>query len=1800
MDQLDFTPAEACDEKPEDTLLNISILPKLNLALQQNAVPLIHDLEIVNNAQTSLENVELLLQADPPVCSPQTWRIERIAPEHRLQLPERALNLSAQYLSELQEAVNATLSFRLIVAGTEILSKNVQLEVLSKDEWGGVGHIPEIAAAFVRPNDPAVERIIKQAAEVLRKRSKPSAFDGYTSGDRKRVWEVLSSLWMSVCSLGLDYILPPASFEQQGQKVRPPSRVLEAGLGTCLDLCLLFASCIEQCGLNPLLVFIEGHAFPGAWLSDEDFSTAVVDDPLFLRKRIELGEMVLFESTLATQRPAPVFTFSCQTGAAHLDGPKPFILAVDVKRARMQRIKPLDDARAALLADAKPAQIQEPEWEDAPDLPETINLPSPDEMDDLPGGRLEKWKRQLLDLSLRNKLLNFRPGKTAIFLNCPEPAKLEDMLADGEKFKILPDPRVMLENDPRSQELHRQQNQEEARLIHARQALGRKELLADGLSDQLDGRLVELFRAVRSQLEEGGANTLYLAIGILNWKKDQNSDRIHKAPLILIPVVLQRRSVQSGFTLSMHDDTPRFNPTLLQMLRQDHSLSMAEFERDLPTDDSGLDIPLILQKVRQYVRDIPGWSVSDDVVLSTFSFNKYLMWKDLADRTEQLKENPVVRHLIDSPREPYGSGEGFPDANTLDETLPAHECFTPLMADSSQLAAVAAASQGKDFVLIGPPGTGKSQTITNIIAQCLALGRTVLFVSEKKAALDVVYRRLQNNGLGDFCLELHSNKANKVDALAQLRAACEASEVFDPQEWSRESQRLQTLRNQLNAFVGRLHNRHPNGLTAYHAMSRCIAGGHQPQVNLSWPGVHHHDSDAMNALRDVVRRIGITLHAVGEISGHPLAGIAKGEWSPSWQTELLEVASRLPNTMLLLKQAIQACCQAMGLPAEPKGRRWLTGLTRLAEILVEAHGKPYGFILAPGASQILGSLRKALSELAAFREAWVGLSVPYRLEAVDLALDDLSSAWEAGCAAWWLKRVFACRGVRNTLRAKVEGKATPSNVPADIALLRRARQCKSELAGLDHLRESTGQLWKGLDTVPDEVEAAFAWADAFRAAAAMLADTPEELSAVRQAVSRVLELGEDMLSPEGLLRPKVERLQEAVGQFEKTLERLSSLTETPGAELFPEEGGAWLETLGERCRVWRELTPKIKNWCAWRGVRQEALSVGLSPLVNALESINGLDADVLELFEVNYCRWWIQVLVDGDDVLRNFVSHVHEGRIEEFRKLDDIIMGLTRACVRARLCGRMENMDDRTRKSELGVLNHELQKKKRHKPLRQLIAALPNTLTRVTPCFLMSPLSIAQFLDTHQTLFDVVVFDEASQIPVWDAIGAIARGKRLIVAGDPKQLPPTSFFDRRDQVDMDEDGVDDDLESILDECIGANLPTLKLRWHYRSKSESLITFSNHRYYGGELVTFPTPVTADRAVRYQHVPEGVYEKGGARVNRGEAQAIVEHIVSRLRDPAFNREGLSLGVVTFNQEQQRLIEDLLETERRKDPAVDEHFSDDKLEPVFVKNLENVQGDERDVILFSVTYGPDASGRVSINFGPMNKSGGGRRLNVAITRARQEMVIFSTLQPDQIDLSRTNSEGVKDLKHFLEYADRGSKALGAAIHGSLSGYDSPFEKSVAERLHAKGWDVHTQIGVSAFRIDLGVVHPDMPGRYLAGVECDGATYHRSATARDRDRLRQLVLTRLGWNIFRVWSTDWWTDSAGALDNIQAQLSGLLEQDRQKMALGAEGAAPATEFIPPAGEAKPASPGLICTGPIPEQTIREPEESTPQEKRY
>ena len=526
--------------------------------------------------------------------------------------------------------------------------------------------------------------------------------------------------------------------------------------------------------------------------------------------------------------------------------------------------------------------------------------------------------------------------------------------------------------DPRSQAIHEERTQEDLRREHALDALKRNEVLAGLTAEELNVRLTELYRATRAALQEGGANTLFLALGFLSWTKetrDCKDAKRYRAPLILVPVTLHRKSVRSGFSLELHDDEPRFNPTLLQMLRQDFRLTIPAVEDELPRDDSGLDVAGIWKAVGHAVKDVPGWEVAGDVTLASFSFAKHLMWKDLVDRTDQLKKNLVVRHLIDTPRDPFPGGAAFPDPRRLDAEHGPEQTFCPLPADSSQLAAVMAGARGKNFVLVGPPGTGKSQTIANLIAQCLAERKTVLFVSEKIAALDVVYRRLRDVGLGEFCLELHSSKARKLDVLDQLRRSWEAKGDADTAEWGKEATRLRSLRANLNDFVERMRHRHRNGLSAYVAIGRVVAGrvveGRDlPALGLSWPSPDVHDEAALDDLLELTDRLDLHAGQVADVRHSPLTLVSQGEWSPAWQRGLMEATHRLIAAAESADDAAENFRKTLSLPARELDRRARAGLAGLARALPQAAGQDWRFVMRPDARTIANRLRVGLDLLA--------------------------------------------------------------------------------------------------------------------------------------------------------------------------------------------------------------------------------------------------------------------------------------------------------------------------------------------------------------------------------------------------------------------------------------------------------------------------------------------------------------------------------------------------------------------------------------------------------------------------------------------------------------------------------------------------------------------------------------------------------------------------------------------------------------------------------------------------------------------
>ena len=1739
---------------PVALVLDFESDPCVHYALQQHQVPVVKRLRVTNTGAADVVGVEVEVTLGAGSVGPWRQRIDtlRAGTTHNFEVVELALD--ADLLRRHTERVDTMLSAR-VVRGADVLARiDRQVELFPLREWPGLRSLPELLAAFVLPNDPVVADLLQRAAVHLRVATGSGALDGYQTRSPDRVTAITAALHRALTELTIGYANPPASFEQQGQKVRLPDEIARHRQATCLDLVLFFVAALEQVGLHPLVILVEGHAFAGVWRTDETFQEAAVEDGLRLRKRVDLEEILVIEPTLATADSAAVFPQAVAQARRRLADLGPFRCAIDVARARRLGIKPLPGVAAHAPAAAALPVGSAPTMERGPAEP-AIPAPSPAEtaaVADSPATRLDRWQRRLLDLSLRNRLINFRETKLALRLMAPDLGVLEDALAGGGAFAVRPRPELA---DPK-------RGRDAARAAATGddllgrflvEELGSRRLYTGLEADALDARLLELWRHARLALEESGANVVYLALGTLLWCEPGAGTEIRRAPILLIPLAIERASAREPCKIRIADEDARVNTTLLEKLRTEFKVDTTGLD-DLSEDESGLDVKAILARFRRAVVNQDRWDVADEAWIAPFSFTKFLMWLDLRERADALLSSPVLRHLTQAPGTPFEPDASFPEPDALDATVAPLDAPCPLDSDSSQLAAALAAADGRSFVLEGPPGTGKSQTITNLIATALARGKRVLFVAEKMAALDVVRRRLETVGLGAFCLELHSNQTSKRRVLDRIAEPLDLVAQREPEGWEQLAAHLEEVRARLNAYVRTIHTPRPLGESVFEVTSRLVGLQAAPRVELGLADPGNLDAVWASTRRAGVDALATAAAPLGAVEAHPLRAMRRARWEAALPDQTAAAVRSALGACAALGQAAAVVRGVLGVDLAELARVPFAEVVALARAVLVTPGAADALLTEPGFEGLRPRLRAHVEAVRQKDELRDRVREAFADGVLELPLEERLVQLRTGMASFWPLSWWRCGGVRKTLRGFAKGGHLASNeeLAHRLELAIDLRRRLAALGATEHeaARVFGPHLWNGGDPGGRDgvarLERAIAWAEEVRGLLLRLGDAAF-VATLRARVIALSGVERDTLAtgvPAGdALRELVERdagFAAARAGLQELLELHDATAWTP-----PVVGAPWLAHCQQQLSTWRDQQRElIREWCAWRQYAVRATELDLGALVAAVERGEVVADDIGPAFERNFRHAWLVAVSDADPLLSDFERSQHERLIERFGDLDRKMIETARGLVAARLAARVPKMTGSAAAgSEVGILRRELAKKTRHWPLRRLFDEIPNLLPLLKPCFLMSPLSVAQYLAAGGQPFDIVVFDEASQITVWDAVGAIARGRSCVVVGDSRQLPPTSFFQRVEGGDDEVDeGQVEDLESILDECGAAGLRRLRLRWHYRSRHESLITFSNWHYYDNQLFTFPT--ADDRAgrlgVSLVAVADGVYDRAHTRTNEREARSVVDDLLARLRAPGAPGDQPTVGIVTFSQAQQLLIETMLDAARRADPGLEPFFSSDLREPVFVKNLENVQGDERDVILFSVCYGPDSAGKVAMSFGPLNMSGGERRLNVAITRAREQVVVHSTLRADQIDLTRTNATGVKHLKSFLEYAARGPSSLGEALQvGGAAHFESPMEAEIATALRARGHTVVAQVGCSGYRVDLAVQDPDTAGRFLLGIECDGANYHSAKTARDRDRLRPEVLARLGWRLLRVWSTDWLRSPERELRRIEVALA-------------------------------------------------------------
>jgi very-short-patch-repair endonuclease len=1337
----------------------------------------------------------------------------------------------------------------------------------------------------------------------------------------------------------------------------------------------------------------------------------------------------------------------------------------------------------------------------------------------------ESARKDLLDLSLRNRLINLnlttKRSSSLRILSNPL-LVFETLVREGKPLSFVPTLGSGAGGDiAGGDDVHDLPDESSSVLSSSGQDLTLDEKLRARLTkEQLESKLLKLYYDARTAEEEQGVSILYLVLGVVKWFEDEKSEKARHAPLILIPVDLERASVKAGFKLKFRDEEITSNLSLQAKLKQDFGVALP----DIPETETWSPVDYF-NEVSKAIAHQRRWEVIPQFqILWMFSFAKYLMYRDLGPENwpedNQLGSNQNIQRLIDSsvPHAP----PLCTDEDKLDALIQPREMFHVTEADGSQAVVIEEVRRGRSLVVQGPPGTGKSQTISNIIATAVKDGKRVLFVAEKMAALEVVKSRLQRFGLAAICLELHSHKANKKSVLSELKQTLDLGrpKVADVNHYI---ERLVNARDRLNQYADALNQPiASSGLSPYDIIGK-LCNQHEDEAEIcdfSLPGAETWNEGQFQSMRSVVKQFLPALEKVHPINRHPWRGVRiTANLLPAQRAARLKETRQVLDALDELSRLALGLTQAFGgseLPTDVS-IHGIGRMVRKAKYLATVPPCDRRSLGHDVWDQQLPTLKQLVAEGSKLATAKFALQKQVTDAAWDLDLTQVRPIWVQRGRSWlrWFSSEF--RQAKATL-ASVMTSSIPATYAEQLGVIDKLifvrRQSQKISEKLDSLGAAAfGTNWQGVDSNWEQLKVIVDWVGT---------GVDQKYGDLRKRVSKS-QHNQDTSGPTKTLEDffaqweSRDRLTKLFNQFDL---ETSDVFETENNEQVP------VRAIHEFLSCWIESSEGLSDWISYKALRTNFQSHNLDDFASRLDSgeINSVHA--IARFEQKYYEILWEISQRERKPLQAFSGQSHQQLVHEFRELDRQRIELARQEV---LKSHFDGIPRTSVAGEMAVIHREINKKSRFLPIRKLMQEAGRAIQQIKPVFLMSPMSVAQYLPAGRIEFDLLIIDEASQVTPADALGALARARQAVVVGDEQQLPPTSFFSRisgNEDEEQEEDTANastQDLESVLGLCQSRGWPRRMLQWHYRSRHDSLIAVSNQEFYDNRLFVVPSPAARQDqlGLQFRHLPKAAYDRGKSRTNREEAR----HIAIAVMEHARHCGEKSLGIGTFSMAQRDAVLNEIELLRKDNPDIEQFFQPTEsdstyLEPFFVKNLENIQGDERDVIFISVGYGRDSNGYMTMSFGPLNGEGGHRRMNVMISRARERCVVFSALSHDDIDLERTKARGSAVLKTFLRFAQTGILDSSKPSGGEC---DSEFEEQVKRAIENHGFKVHSQVGTAGFKVDLGVVDPRQPGRYVLGIECDGATYHSARWARERDRMRQAVLEDHGWRIHRIWSTDW-----------------------------------------------------------------------------
>ena len=1692
-------------------MLTVSIkqIPLASFALAVNNVAIISSITVRNNTPNNYEGLKVKITFDPEFADTVVEHIVSLPAHESWKKPDIQPSINSSYICNLTDKIKAKTTVQVLSKDGDVLAEaNKDLEVLDYCQYWGNSFMSQYLAAFVTPRHIALDPIIKRASELLAKWTGSSSLSAYTHDVPNRPKMIIGALYEAISEQNITYCYPTATLAKHGQKIRTCDELLSEDRGKrgcCLDMALLMCSCLESVGMHPLLILQDDHAFAGCWLVNDMFADSVNDDPSVITKRTAEGinEILLVETTCANEGNKVPFDQAVIVANDNIKNVEKFSFVLDVARARLAGVQPIPQR----IYNGNEYEVINPEPDERRhSSPEGVSETFTFKKDENEFSRFDLWERRLLDLSTRNNLLNIRFSKNTLRFMVSSLTEMVQLLYKNREILIVDRPDDW-ETAADSKDLGERIN-----LNDSIMDLLRKELEKDTLRSYQDPKaltktLTSLYRSARLSIEESGANTLYIALGFLKWFEPGKSFP-HFAPIVLYPIRLERKSANKGYYMVSRGEDPLLNETLFELLKQNYDIEIPDVSEAIQ-NEKGLDIKYILAAVRKAVMEQDKWDVIEESIISIFDFNRFVIWNDIRTNRESMSEHPLIHSLVEGKLH-----EEIDNDETIDgKEVASDDIALPISADSSQLAAIYEAASGKSFVLHGPPGTGKSQTITNIISNALFHGKRVLFVAEKMAALEVVQKRLATIGLDPFCLELHSNKTKKSLVMDQLRKTTEVVQQLGDDSFAKEAAHIDELKRELNAHVERLHKVYGCGLSVYDCFVRYseIDIPEQTTIKFADEYIENLTSERLREHTELVENYESVAKLVAE-HNNDLREIGLLDYSPDIRTIIQNHIEKILSNVESLQKVKDELSSLLGFSTTEFTTKQYGAIYNAVEILL--NNEFPSEVIANLNDDFIKRFRDFVYIQQPLKELTTELFARFNKHILDIDYKSLRQRWIEAEYKWFLAKYLDRKNVINIL-SSYSNNGIRVDETSVLSIF-------NELDAISGYQKESDKLLDYIDKYYIKFE--------------LKSVDTQQLRRIYSDLSILKSLS--VKFPD--IWPKISKyytngcfsnnkiICEYYEIFSSLSIKVALLQDKAKADLTQTEGD-WLVALSSILSRWNNGISHLRSKVGYNVVRKQMYDNGLNQIVELFESGNATQSDITKAYLKSIYKQCANYYISQDRELSFFQSILFEDKIKRFRKLCKEFEEITRRELVVRMTAMLPALrKEASQSSDVGYLQKCIRNGCRGVSIRKLFETIPDLISRMCPAMLMSPLSVSQYLGTNWPQFDLVVFDEASQMPTCEAVAAISRGKSAIIVGDEHQLPPTNFFMADNFCEQYSES--EDLESILEDCLALSMPQKHLLWHYRSKHESLITFSNRHFYKNSLMTFPSNDDMATKVSFEYV-KGVYERGAGRNNKEEAKAVVKEIQKRLSDPQTASQ--SIGVVTFNVNQQSLIEDMLNDMLRKNSDL-EVVAAQMHEPIFIKNLENVQGDERDVILFSVGYGRDKFGKVAMNFGPLNRDGGERRLNVAVSRARYEMKVFSSLKAEDIDLYRSNAKGVKYLKSFLEYAERGNVALMHMEYGLKRKAKDAFIESVASALKAKGYAVNTNIGSSEYRVDIGIIAPANPDRYLLGLLCDGYNYVASNTAHDRDVTTPAVLSLLDWKTYNIWSVEWWDTPEHVLNGI------------------------------------------------------------------